>query len=61
MVYFGKCAQKISLQLCPVLNRIFGGGCAVLCYPYLVSLLFADLLSIHLVTFLMFFFNLVEL
>jgi len=28
----------------------------VLCYhPYLVSVLFADLLSLHLVTFLMFF------
>ena len=28
----------------------------VLCYhPYLVSMLFADLLSLHLVTFLMFF------
>ena len=29
---------------------------AVFCYhPYLVSMLFADLLSLHLVTFLMFF------
>ena len=29
--------------------------CTVLCYhPYLVSMLFADLLSLHLVTFLMF-------
>jgi len=30
----------------------------LLCYhPYLVSMLFADLLSLHLVTFLMFFYS----
>ena len=30
--------------------------CTVLCYhPYLVSMLFADLVSLHLVTFVMFF------
>ena len=32
--------------------------CTVLCYhPYLVSMLFADLLSLHLVTFLKFFYS----
>jgi len=30
----------------------------LLCYhPYLVSMLFADLLSLHLVTFIMFFYS----
>jgi len=51
--------KQFSIQ--PHLH-IFTGGkicraelCVELLYPYLVSLLFADLLSLHLVTFLMFF------
>ena len=62
MIAWNSSVHSSTLHIFNV-ERYVGWGCILNCFmlsPYLLSMLFADLLSLHLVTFLMFFFILVH-
>ena len=60
-----RCIKQFSIYPFTCIQRYVGWNCVLNCFMlsslYLVSLLFADLLSLHLVEFLMFFFYLLNL
>jgi len=54
MIAYNSSVYNLTLHIFPH-QRYVGRSCVLKYYPYLVSMLFADLLSLHLVTNLMFF------